>query len=92
MKRDAQRNHPHRVRNVNGPWKEMVGISCEIVQEMIEKDVNSDNEASSSSSSAAVDVLIVPKCCNVVTMDHRLNRVRIYVDENGKVERPPCRG
>jgi len=29
---------------------------------------------------------------SVVTMDYRLDRVRIFVDDNGKVERRPCRG
>jgi len=66
--------------NKSGDWSSLVGQSGEEAVAKI-KNENSDLE----------NVLIVPHG-SMVTMDYRTDRVRVFVDEQGKVSKTPKRG
>ena len=60
-------------------WPELVGISGE------------DAKARLESEAPDKDIFMVPSD-SMVTMDYRKDRIRIFVDKNGNVERPPRLG
>lgn len=62
-----------------GPWKDCVGMKGEEAREKIQAEASD------------VKVQIVPHD-SMVTADYRTDRVRIFVDESGKVARAPNRG
>mmetsp|Transcript_616 Transcript_616/g.822 ORF Transcript_616/g.822 Transcript_616/m.822 type:complete len:106 (-) Transcript_616:126-443(-) len=67
--------------NSQGPWKRCVGMTGEECQEYIKRTVP-DLE----------DRVYIIGHDQMATMDYRLDRVRIFVNENGVVERVPKRG
>ncbi|KAK1298989.1 hypothetical protein QJS10_CPB14g00658 [Acorus calamus] len=57
-------------------WPEVVGLTAEEAQNRIKQDMG------------VVHFQVVPQG-NFVTMDHRPQRVRIFIDPDNKVSRPP---
>lgn len=64
-----------------GPWPECVGKTGQECVALIEEQAPD----------VKGNVLIVPHG-SIVTMDYRTNRVRVFVDEQGVVVKPPSRG
>ncbi|TXG58654.1 hypothetical protein EZV62_016483 [Acer yangbiense] len=60
-------------------WPEVVGLTAEEAEKKIKED------------KPGVHVHVVPSNC-FVTMDFRQDRVRLFVDDSRKVERPPMIG
>ena len=67
------------VRRGQGPWPECVGIPAEDCQTLI------------LSEAPSLNTFIIPEG-SPVTMDYRLDRVRIFVDDNNVVVSAPSRG
>ena len=63
----------------NGPWPECVGMTGEEATGKIR------------SLAPGVSIQVVPSN-SMVTCDYRTDRVRIFVDDSGKVKDPPNRG
>lgn len=68
--------------NRNGPWPECVGMTGDDCASMI-RSVASDLSPSN---------VVVMNVNSMMTMDYRTDRVRIMVDDDGKVVRSPSRG
>ena len=60
-------------------WPEFVGMNGEKVKKQLEATV------------PGMEIFVIPEG-SVVTFDLLLNRIRIFVDRNGNVARPPCVG
>jgi len=63
---------------LEGPWPEYVGIKGDVAKEILSMDTGLLVQVISEGS--------------FVTMDYRLDRVRIYVDKEGTVSGTPQRG
>lgn len=62
--------------NPKREWPELVGLTGEEAEKKIKEE------------KAGAHVQLVQSSC-FLTMDYREDRVRVYLDESGKVERPP---
>jgi hypothetical protein len=60
-------------------WPEVVGMSGEVARTQILK------------GDPKLNVFVLPKT-SMVTMDYRLDRVRVFVDEEGRVDMAPKKG
>lgn len=78
MNEDLKANHPERVKNLEGPWPEYVGIKGDVAKDILSLDTG-----------LKVQVL---KKGSPTTRDYRLDRVRIFVDEEGIVTNIPKKG
>jgi len=67
--------------NPDGPWPECVGMGGEDCVRLIE----------ANAPDLKGNVFVVPHD-SMVTMDYREDRVRVWIDENGIVAKPPGRG
>ena len=72
--------NPQRVLNKEGPWPKCLGRDCQVCSRLVRL----------SAPDVSVIQLIYPGM--VVTTDHRLERVRIFVDKNCNVIKVPQRG
>ena len=67
--------------NPDGPWPECVGMAGEECKKLIEKQAPD-----------LVGNIHVLGADSMVTMDYRTDRVWIWTDDNGVVNKPPMRG
>ena len=73
-------NHPDRVKNMEGPWHEFVGMEGSDAKHRLSLDCPELNE------------ITVLDQHSLMTMDFKLDRVRIFVDDQGIVVRAPSKG
>ena len=80
MHEDALNNHKDRVKNTDGPWDELVSVPGVLAKQLIEADSN-----------GSLEVVIIDEG-SMVTMDFRLDRVRINVISDETVSQVPSKG
>ena len=80
MQEDIKANHPERVKNMEGPWHEFVGMKGSDAKHRLSLDCSELNE------------ITVLDQHSLMTMDFKLDRVRIFVDDQGIVVRAPSKG